>query len=149
MAASAWLVHDKVKEYVGEKVIDFNLDNFKINLYLVGSNVHTAATDALATATNQHATQFGYTQDTKAIAGQAWTEATGTVTFDCNDVQWIASGGSILARFAAIYDDDVASPVIDPIVCSTLLDDTPGDVEATDGNEFNIAMNASGVFTLS
>ena len=53
------------------------------------------------------------------------------------------------ARYAAIYDDTVASPVVDPIVCSTLLDTTPADVTATDGNTFTIQMNASGIFTLS
>jgi len=149
MAASAWLVHDNIKELVGNGVIDFDTDAFKIILCTSASNVHTAATDALSTVTNQVATANGYTQNNKALASQTWVETAGVATFDAADVQWTASGGSITARYAAIYDDTVASPVVDPIVCSTLLDTTPADVTATDGNTFTIQMNASGIFTLS
>lgn len=149
MAASEWAVHDKIKLYLGNKVIDFDTDSFKINLYLSTSNIATLSIDALATATNQVATNFGYTQDTKAITTPTWADSGGTTTFDCDDVVWTASGGSIAARFAAIYDDTVSSPVADPIVCHTLLDTAPADVTATTGNTFTVAMNASGVFTIT
>ena len=150
MAASAWLIHNKFKEYMGDGTVDMDGDAFKINLYLSTSNIATLSIDALSTATNQHATANGYTQDTKAIVTPTWEEAAGTVTFNCDNVVWTAAGGSILARFAAIYDDTVGpTPVTDPIVCHTLLDTTPADVTATDGNTFTIEMNASGVFTVA
>ena len=59
---------------------------------------------------------------------------------------WTASGGSITARFAVIYDDTHAS---DQALCVCLLDTAPADVTATDGNTFTITMNASGILTLS
>ena len=149
MAASAWLIHNKFKEYMGDGTVDMDGDAFKINLYLSTSNIATLSIDALSTATNQHATANGYTQDTKAIVTPTWVEAAGTVTFNCDDVVWTANTGSIVARFAAIYDDTVAAPVIDPIVCHTLLDTTPADVTATAGNTFTVAMHADGVFTLT
>lgn len=149
MAASAWLVHDKVKEYMGNKVIDFDSDSFIMILGLSASNMHTSTTDAYSTVTSEVATNYDYTQGTKAITSPTWSETTGTATFDCDDVIWTANGGSIVARFAAMYDDTVASPVIDPIICSTLLDTTPLDVTATDGNAFTIQIHTSGVFTLA
>jgi hypothetical protein len=60
-----------------------------------------------------------------------------------------ASGGSITARYAVIDDDTVTTPVADPLVCYSLLDNSPADLTATDGNTFTVQMNASGIFTLS
>ena len=149
MAADAWVVHDKIKEYIGNKVVDFDNDSFIIILCLSTSNIATTSVDAYATVTNEVATANGYTQGTKSLASPTWTESAGTVTFDAADVVWTASGGSITARFAAIYDDTVASPVADPVVCHSLLDNSPADVTATDGNTLTISMNASGIFTLA
>lgn len=149
MAADAWLVHDKIKEYVGNKVVDFDVDNFRMNLFLVGSNIATLATDAKSTWTNEHATANGYPANGNVLASPTWTEASGTITFDAVDNLFTAAGGSIIARFAAIQDDSVASPVIDPTVCHSLLDNTPGDVTATDGNTLTIEMAAGGIFTLA
>ena len=83
------------------------------------------------------------------LASPTWTEASCTITFDAVDNLFTAAGGSIIARFAAIQDDSVASPVIDPTVCHSLLDNTPGDVTATDGNTLTIEMAAGGIFTLA
>ena len=65
------------------------------------------------------------------------------------DEVFTASGGSIVCRFAVIDDDTVSSPVTDPLVCFSLLDNAPADVTATDTNTLTIAMNASGIFTLA
>ena len=147
MAADAWVMHDKFHEYMGDGTVDLDGDSFKINLYLSTSDVATTSVNAMADATFQVATNYGYTQSTKAITSPTWVESGGTVTFDCADVVWTASGGSITARYAAIYDDTVASPVIDPIMVHSLLDNSPADVTATDGNTFTVAIHANGVFT--
>jgi hypothetical protein len=149
MAASAWLVHDNVKDYIGNGVINFDTDSFFMILCASTSNVHAAATDAYSTVTNELATASGYTNGGQAITTPSWTETAGVATFDCDDVVWTAAGGPITARFAAIVDDSVLSPVADPVICSSLLDTTPADVSATDGNTFTVQINANGVFTLS
>jgi hypothetical protein len=146
MAASAWLIHDKIKLYVGQKLVDFDTDDFRCNLYLSTSNIATLSINALSTATNQVATAGGYTQDAKVADNPTWTESAGVVTFNCDDIVWTASGSGITARFAAIWDNTVASPVADPIVCHTLLDTTPADVFAASGNAFTIEIHADGVF---
>jgi hypothetical protein len=61
---------------------------------------------------------------------------------DPADAVWTAAGGSITARFAVLYE------VAGDVLCYCLLDSTPADVTATDGNTLTVAFNASGIFTL-
>lgn len=146
MAADAWVVHDKTKEYMGDGTIDLDGDSFKGILCLSTSNIATTSVNGYATVTNEHATANGYTQGTLALTSVTWVESAGTVTFDCADLVWTASGGSIVARFGAVYDDTVTTPVADPVLAHTLLDNSPADVTATDGNTFTIAIHANGLF---
>lgn len=149
MAADAWVMHDKFKEYMGDASADLDADTFNMALYLSTSNIATTSIDAKSTATNEHANANGYTTGGNVLTAVTWVESAGTVTFDSADSVWTASGGPITARFAAIFDDTVAAPVVDPIVCHSLLDNTPADVTATDGNTLTVQINASGIFTLS
>jgi len=147
MAAGAWKMYEQAKLALANGLIDFDTHSFRINLYLSTSNANTlSGTAALASLTNQVATNFGYTQNTKAVTITT-ANAAGTITIDeTTNPVWTASGGAITARFAVIYDDTHADDM--PVfVC--LLDTTPADVTATDGNTFTITMNASGVATLS
>lgn len=148
MAAGKWKMYESAKLAWANGDIDFDTHAFKINLYLSTSNADTltaATITQLTDITNQVATNFGYTQNTKVIT-LSTANATGTITIDGSDVSWTASGGSITARFAVIYDDTHASDM-PCFVC--LLDTTPADVTATDGNNFNININASGIITFS
>lgn len=149
MTADAWVQHDKAIEYAGDGTIDYDGDTFNMGLWLSTSNIATTSVDGYAAVTNEHANGNGYTTGGQAITSPTWTESSGTVTFDCEDQVWTASGGSILARFAGIYDDTVTTPVADPMICHSLLNNAPADVEATDGNTFTVAIHASGVFTVA
>jgi hypothetical protein len=148
-AAGKWKMYESAKLAWANGTIDFDSHSFKINLYLSTSNANTltaATITQLSDITNQVATNFGYTQNTKAVTITT-ANSSGTITIDeTTNPVWTASGGSITARFAVIYDDTHASDM--PIaVC--LLDTAPADVTATDGNTFTITQNASGIFTLS
>ena len=147
MAADAWVLHDKFKLYLGDGTADMDADAFKMALALSTSNIATTSVNALSTVTNEHANGNGYLTGGAAVSTPTWTESSGTITFDCADQVWTASGGSIVARFAFIYDDTITTPVADPVVCHSLLDNSPADVTATDGNTLTITINASGVFT--
>ena len=147
MAADAWVLHDKIKLYLGDGTIDMDADAFKMALALSTSNIATTSVNGYATVTNEHANGNGYTTGGEAVASPTWTESTGTVTFDCADQVWTASGGSIVARYAFIYDDTVTTPVADPVVCHTLMDNAPADVTVTTGNTLTVTINATGVFT--
>lgn len=149
MGAGKWKVYAVAKEEWAKGLIDFDTHSFKINLYLSTSNANSldkATISQLSDITNQVATNFGYTQNTKAVTITV-AEAAGVVTIDeTTNPVWTASGGSITARFAVIYDDSHAS---DCPICVCLLDTAPADVTATDGNTLTITMNVSGLFTLS
>jgi hypothetical protein len=150
MAAGKWRLYEIAKEALAQGTIDLDSDTFKINLYLSTSNADTLAkatvTANLTSITNQVATNFGYTQDTKAVTITV-AESGGTVTVDeTTNPVWTASGGDITARFAVIWDDTHATNM--PI-CVCELDTTPADVTATDGNTLTINMSASGLFTMS
>ncbi len=140
MAAGVWTFTDELRT----KILDGTLvsgDTYKIALFLSTSNIGSAST-TYAGVTNEVANAFGYTTGgisiTPALSGTTsvkWTTASSMV--------WTASGGSITARFAVIYE------VAGHVLCYCLLDSTPADVTATTGNTLTITMNASGTFTLA
>lgn len=146
MAADAWVLHDSAKEYMGDGTVDLDGHTFKVILLASTSNIATTSVNAYSTVTNELSTANGYTSGGQTLTGVTWTNSSGTITFDCNDPVWTASGGSITARFAAIIDDTVTTPVADPVIAHCLLDNAPADVTATDGNTFTVQINASGVF---
>ena len=139
--ASAWTFTNGARTNLLNGTHDIDSDTWKMGLFLSTSNLGAAST-TYAGVTNEHANANGYT--TGGIAIVLTLAGTTTVTVDIQtDPVWTASGGSITARFAAIYE------VGGNILCFSTLDTTPADVTATDGNTFTVAANASGVFTLS
>jgi hypothetical protein len=148
MAADAWKKYETFPEFMGDNTIDMDGDTFKMALFLSTSNCATVTFDEYGDLTNEHANGNGYTTggDTLVVT---WAHSTGTTTFDSDDGAWTASGGSIVARFAVIYDDTPTGTPADPLVCYSLLDNTPADVTVTDGNTLTVEINASGVFTIT
>ena len=153
MAAGKWKLYEKAKLRLADGT--FDMDNaslgLKMALFLSTSNCDTLSvgTGVYGDLTNEHATANGYTQLGQALTTEVWTQSGGTITFDCDNVVWSASGGSIVARFAVIYCDATVNTIVKPLLCVCLLDTTPADVTATTGNTLTVAINASGVFTLS
>ncbi|MFZ4706297.1 MAG: hypothetical protein ACOYMF_09860 [Bacteroidales bacterium] len=146
-AAGKWKLYEAAKLAIANGEIDFDAHSFRIALFLSTSNCNTlSGTTGLSNLTNQVASNYGYTQSTKAVT-IATSQASDTVTVDeTTNPVWTASGGSITARFAVIYDDTHASK---QAVCVCLLDTAPADVTATDTNTLTITQSASGLFTIS
>jgi len=119
---------------------DFDTDTFKMALFLSTSNIGASST-TYAGVTNEHSNANGYT--TGGVAITISLSGTTTVTVDSTDAVWTASGGSITARFAVVYE------VSGNVVCYCLLDSTPADVTATTGNTLTVTISASGVFQLT
>jgi hypothetical protein len=153
MAAGAWKAYQFFKEYIADGT--FDLDNASLGLsmalFLSTSNADTLSvgTGVYGDLTNEHANANGYTTGGIALTNEVYTQTSGTATFDCDNVVWTASGGSIVARFAVIYVNATVNSIVKPLMCVSLLDTTPGDVTATNGNTLTVAIHASGVFTLS
>lgn len=141
MAAGAWTFTNGGRTSLLNGTFDIDSDTWKCALFLSTSNIG-ASTTTYAGVTNEHSNANGYT--TGGIAVTLTLAGTTTVTVDIStDPVWTASGGSITARFAAIYE------VSGNVLVYALNDSTPADVTATTGNTFTVAANASGVFTLA
>jgi len=141
MAAGAWTLTNEGRTKLLDGTFDVADDTYKMALFLSTSNIGAAST-TYAGLTNEHANANGYT--TGGISVDLTLSGTTTVTIDiATDPVWTASGGSLVARFAVIYE------VGGNVFAYCLLDSTPADVTATTGNTLTVAAHASGVATLA
>jgi len=141
MAAGPWVFTNAGRTSLLDGTFDINSDTWKMALFLSTSNIGAGST-TYAGLTNEHANNNGYTTGGAAIS--LTLSGTTTVTVDiATDPVWTASGGSIVARYAVIYE------VGGNVLCYCLLDSTPADVTVTTGNTLTVAANPSGVFTYS
>ena len=140
MAAGPWLFTNGGRTSLLDGTFDIDSDTYKMALFLSTSDLGAASTTY--PATNEHANANGYL--TGGIAIALTLAGTTTVTVDITtDPVWTAAGGSIVAKFACIYE------VAGNILCYCLLEAGGADVTVTTGNTLTVAAHASGVFTLS
>ena len=142
MAAGNWTFTDGARTRMLNGTFDFDTDTFKVALFLSTSNIGAAST-TYAGVTNEHANANGYTTGGISLGALTLSGTTTVTVDDPSDMVWTASGGSITARFGVLYEN------AGDVVAYFLLDSTPADVTATDGNTLTIALNASGIFTLA
>jgi hypothetical protein len=141
MAAGTWTFTNGGRTKLLDGTFDIDTDTWKMALFLSTSNLAAGST-TYAALTNEHANANGYT--TGGIGIALTLAGTTTVTVDITtDPVWTASGGSITAKWAVIYE------VAGNVLCYATLDSGGADVTATDGNTLTVAANASGVFTLA
>lgn len=142
MAAGPWTPTDATRTSLLNGTFDLDTDTFLMALFLSTSNIGAAST-TYAGVTNEHANANGYTTGGVSL-GQLALSGTTTVTVDeTTNPVWTASGGSITARFAVIYESG------GNVLCYCLLDSSPADVTATTGNTLTVTFHASGIFTLA
>ena len=140
MAAGNWTLTNGGRTRLLNGTFDLDTDTFKMALFLSTSNLGATST-TYAGVTNEHANANGYL--TGGVAVTISLSGTTIVTVDSTDAVWTASGGSITARFACIYE------VGGDVLAYCLLDSTPADVTAAAGNTLTVQINASGVKTLA
>ena len=149
-APTAWRFYREFKVSLGEEKHVLNAgDTLKCILVTAGSvalNVALAAAH-YATVDLEHANQGapGYQTGGKTVAA-TWVDAAGTVTLDTADAAWTATGGSIVARGAVLYNDSAADK---DLIAYCLLDSAPADVTCTVGNVLTIQINVAGIGALS
>ena len=143
MAAGNWTFTDNSRTAMLNGTLDFDTQTFKLALFLSTSNLATSS-NLYSSLTNEHANANGYTTGGQSY-GVLTLAGTTTVTVDDPaDIVWTASGGSITAKWAVLYENASSK-----IVAYFTLDSGGADVTATDGNTLTIALNASGIFTLA
>jgi hypothetical protein len=87
--------------------------------------------------TNEHANANGYTTGGITVSPLVLSGTTSVTVDFTTDPVWTASGGSIVARFAVLYESGGR------VLAYCLLDSTPANVTATDGNTLTINSGAS------
>ena len=142
MAAGAWTLTDATRTSLLNGTFDLDSDTFLMALFLSTSNIGAAST-TYAGVTNEHANANGYTTGGISLGSLALSGTTTVTVDETTNPVWTASGGSIVARFAVIYESG------GNVLCYCLLDSTPGDVTATNGNTLTVTFHASGIFTLA
>jgi len=148
MAAGKWKLYEKAKVRLADGT--FDLDNVSLGLtmalFLSTSNCDTLSvgTGVYGDLTNEHANANGYTTGGQALTSETWANSGGTTTFDADNLVWTASGGDIVARFAVTYANATLNSIVKPLLCVCLLDTTPANVTATNGNTLTITINARG-----
>lgn len=147
MAAGPWVITNAYKtRTLNGGGLDFDATNaLRCILLSSSSNIASGPADCYTggtgtAVTGELSTANGYTAGGYTLQGTL--SGTSTVTADTGDVTWTASGGSIVARYAAIYDNTAASKTI---IAYCLLDSTPADVTVTATN--NLAISISSLFT--
>lgn len=147
-APTNWRATDLAKLYLLNGTIDVDAANKKMALFLSTSNVGQTS-DVYGNLTNEHANANGYTTGGQAVSLTLSQVGATTTGNQAADTVWTANGGPITARFAVIYIDATVNGIIKPILFWCIVDSTPADVTATDGNTFTVKNPAAGVFTLT
>jgi hypothetical protein len=84
--------------------MSFLNDSIVACLYTSGAAFTTDSEDY--TTTNELATAFGYTRLNKAITAKTITldDVLNQAVYDCGDLTWTCSGGSLSAQYCALVD---------------------------------------------
>lgn len=143
MAAGTWTLTNTGRTNILNGTFDIDSDSYKVALFTSASNIGASST-TYAGVTSEVANANGYTTGGIAVTLVLSGTTSVTVSFSTNPV-WTASGGSITARFAVLYE------VSGNVLAYCLLDSTPADVTATTGNTLTIDSDGtpSPVFTLA
>lgn len=154
MAADAWAIQNNCIIDIVNGTIDLTAGAGYFAVVLLDSGyTYDADHDTYSDISGDEvANGAGYTTGGDIIANPTATNNAGTVTFDSDDPSWTADGGAITARFAALVHVAAGSSVPqagDKVMAITLLNDTPADETASDGNPFTIQLPAEGYFQIA
>ena len=145
MAAAAWRLYAKAKEYIGDGTIQLGTNGFKMALFRGSSNASTITLSTLASVTVQ-ASGGAYVAGGKYLAPSAgtWTLSGSTVTFDYTTlgVTFTASGSNISAVQYAVIHNSAGK-----LLCWSKLSASVFSV--ADPNTLTVLPAATGVFTLT
>lgn len=143
MTAGTWTFPNGARTKLINGTFDIDSDTWRVALVTSSSNIGSSTT-TWAGVTNEVAQANGYTTGGVAVTLSLSGTTSVTASFGTNPT-WTASGGSITARWAVLYE------LGGDVLCYVLLDNTPADVVTTNGNSLTIDADGSPapVFTLA
>jgi len=141
-APSAWTFTNEGRTKLLDGTFNLASDTFNMALFQSTSNIGASST-TYAGLTNETANGNGYTTGGIQVSPLALSGTSTVVVKDSNPT-WTASGGTITARYAVIYE------VGGHVLCYCLLDSAPADVVIQPTNSLTVAQDpTNGIFTLS
>lgn len=144
-------LYDRVKEKLLDGTIDLDDHTFAVMLLTNAYTPDQANDEFVADISGSETSGGGYARQN--LTSVSWIPSGGAnrqMKFDAANPQWAASGGSITARYWALFDNDAGfgSDAVRPLLAYGLLDDSVQDVVTTDGNTLTLNVNANGFFTV-
>jgi len=145
MSVGKWQVHNALFHRMGEKKIDLSTDTLRAGLADSNSNVSGINVVNYASVTGELPTLNGYIRTGKIVSA-TWNLSGPTASLDIEDVVWTATGGDLTARYIFLYDFSDSNKTV---LAHSLLDDTPADVIATNGNTLTGIIDGAGVLKVN
>jgi hypothetical protein len=145
MAATAWKLYAKAKEYLGDGTIQLGTNAFKMALFASG-NASTIGLSTYASVSAEIGTSGGYASGGKFLVPSAgtWTLSGSTVTFSYSTIglTFTASGGPLTdVKYAVIYQSG------GKLLCWSRLSSVAFTVVSP--NTLTVLPSGTGVFTLT
>ena len=146
MAAAAWRLYAKAKQYIGDGTITLGTGGFKLALFRGSSSASTLTFSTFSQLSTRQASGGAYVAGGKYLTPSAgtWTLAGSTVTFDYTTlgITFTASGSAISAVQYAVIHNSAGK-----LLCWSKLSASAFSV--ADPNTLTVLPAATGVFTLT
>lgn len=143
MAATAFLLYNEAKKYIGAGTIQLGVSAFKLKLTTSASNASTFTLSTFASITGEISARGGYVAGGRALASVTWTVGASAKQYalDAADLVFTASGSALNnVKFAVIGISGGKA------LCWSRL--SAAQFTVTSPNTLTIQFNASGIFTL-
>ena len=143
MAATAWLLYNEAKKYIGNGTIVLGTSSFKLKLTTSASNASTFTLSTFASVSNEISARGGYVANGKALTTMVWTVGASAkqYKFDADDVVFTASGSALNnVKFAVIGLSGGKA------LCWSRLSSSQFTISSP--NTLTIQMAATGIFTM-
>ena len=146
MAAAAWRLYAKAKQYIGDGTITLGTGGFKLALFRGSSSASTLTFSTFSQLSTRQASGGAYVAGGKALvpATGTWTISGSTITFDYTTlgITFTASGSVISAVQYAVIHNSAGK-----LLCWSKLSASAFSV--ADPNTLTVLPAATGVFTLT
>jgi hypothetical protein len=143
MAASAFLLYNKAKKYIGNGTIVLGTAVLKLKLTTSASNASTFTLSTFASVTNEISIRGGYAANGLALATMIWTVGASAKSYKFNaaNLVFTASGSSLVnVKFAVIGVSGGKA------VCWSKL--STSQFTVTSPNTLTVQFNALGIFEM-
>lgn len=149
MAAQSWKFYNRAKNHLGQAQINLLSGTFRMLLVTSASNFATATLNLLGSLTNEVASGNGYSSSGQALGSKTWTAgaSAGVQAWDCADLTWTATGGTIANIKAAVIANIGASAGARYLVCRASL--TSSQFTLGTGSTLTIQIASGGLITLT